>query len=90
MGQMNIAQRRQIIEAALVVLDKDSLDFEPGSGLTMMQEIRSAIENTLGDDCSPGAVGFLFCRMAKQTIAELGAMGFDVTDFDFRDYLTPE
>lgn len=90
MSQLNLFQRRQIIESALALLDQDSLDFNPGTGLTMRQEIRGVIENTLGDDCSPGAVGFLLCRMVQQTIAEMGALGFEVGEFDFRDYLTRE
>ena len=90
MSQLNLSQRRQIIESALALLDQDSLDFKPGTGLTMMQEIRGVIENTLGDDCSAGAVGILLCRMVKQTIAEMGALGFEVGEFDFRDYLTPK
>lgn len=88
MNQLNIAQRRQLIEGALSLLDEESLKFKPGSGMTMRQEFRAAIENTLGEDCSPGAVGFLFARMANQTIPELSALGFEVSEFDFRDYLT--
>ena len=88
MSQLNINQRRQIIDAALSELSENALAFEPGSGMTMRQEIRNVIEETLDDDCGPDTVARLLLKMVDRTIAELGNLGFDVRNFDFRDHLT--
>jgi len=88
MSELSIAERRSIIEGALSVLHHDALALKL-EGQTVLQEIRNAIEATLGDNRRPDAVTRLLLAMAEQSIAEMEKLGMNPGDFDFRQMLGP-
>lgn len=86
MAQLTGEQRKAMIVAALRKLDPHALDMKIGDR-TLEQECRFAIESTIADDYSPGAVPELLLRMAMAATEELERQ-LPGGKFDFREYLS--